>query len=157
MKPANPTRRERCKIAMAICVLLLPLILLGPVTGASDQILAADTPAEGANHPVRLARAVMCESIDGYEPKYIAVAFSINAGRISCYTLFEDVIESTMVDHKWYRKDELVTSKRLTIKPPKWATYSSIQLREEDKGPWRVEIWNAQSRLIKTLRFSVID
>jgi hypothetical protein len=51
----------------------------------------------------------------------------------------------------------LVTSKRLTLKPPRWATFSSIQMREGDKGPWRVEIWDEQNQLIKTLRFSVTD
>lgn len=138
-------------------ILSFLLILFGLAAIGLGPVHAGEVPLEPGQQSLRLARAVMCESIDGYEPKYIAVAFSINAGRISCYTLFDDVTDTTVVDHKWYRQDELVTSKRLTIKPPKWATYSSIQLREEDKGPWRVEIWNAQSRLIKTLRFSVID
>jgi hypothetical protein len=105
----------------------------------------------------RLVRAVMCESIENYEPKSIAVAFSINIGRISCYSAFEGVAETTHVQHKWYRRDELVTAKRLTLKPPSWATYSSVQLREDDKGPWRVEIWDSQEQLVKTLRFSVVD
>ena len=155
MKANVSARFARWKRAVVMAGLLL--FLDGLAMGILGPVRAADAPLEPVNPTVRLVRAVMCESIDGYEPKYIAVAFSINAGRISCYTLFDDVADTTVVDHKWYRQDELVTSKRLTIKPPKWATYSSIQLREEDKGPWRVEIWNAQSQLIKTLRFSVID
>lgn len=150
-----PARSVRWIRAARMAGLLL--LFAGMAMGARGPAHAAEAPPEPGNATLRLVRAVMCESIDGYEPKYIAVAFSINAGRISCYTLFDDVADTTVVDHKWYRQDELVTTKRLTIKPPKWATYSSIQLREEDKGPWRVEIWNAQSRLIKTLRFSVID
>lgn len=116
---------------------------------------AQSPPLTPEPRPFRLMRAVMCETIEDYEPKFVAVAFSINAGKISCYTSFDGVADTTYVDHKWYRRDELVTAKRLTIKPPKWATYSSIQLREADKGPWRVEIWDAQNQLIKTLRFSV--
>lgn len=150
-----PARSARWIRAARMAGLLL--LFCGMAMGARGPAHATEAPPEPGNATLRLVRAVMCESIDGYEPKYIAVAFSINAGRISCYTLFDDVADTTVVDHKWYRQDELVTTKRLTIKPPKWATYSSIQLREEDKGPWRVEIWNAQSRLIKTLRFSVID
>jgi len=30
-------------------------------------------------------------------------------------------------------------------------------LRDDDKGPWRVEILDAEDELIQTLRFSVVD
>ena len=106
---------------------------------------------------VRLVRAVMCEGIQDYAPRNAAVAFSIDVGKISCYTSFEGLPDTTYTLHKWYRRDDLVTSKRLTLKPPNWATYSSIQLREADKGAWRVEIFNADDQLIETLRFSVTD
>ena len=121
-----------------------------PVQGAGG-----DTAAP-AKH-FHLLRAVMCESIENYEPNNVGVAFSIDVGKVSCYTAFDGVADTTYIQHKWYRRDELVTAKRLTLKPPSWATYSSIQLREDDKGPWRVEIWDAHDRLIKTLRFSIVD
>ena len=116
------------------------------------------TSAETQSTPtpsLRLVRAVMCESIENYEPQNISVVFSINIGRISCYTSFDDVADVLSVHHRWYRREELVTTKRLTLKPPSWATYSSIQLREGDKGPWRVEIWQVDGPLLETIRFSV--
>ena len=64
---------------------------------------------------------------------------------------------TTATLHKWYRRGELITTKRLTLKPPRWSTYSSIQLREADKGPWRVEIWDDYNHLLDTLRFSVTE
>jgi hypothetical protein len=106
---------------------------------------------------MNLVRAVMCESIEGYEPRNSAVVFSINVGKISCFTSFDGIKAPTATLHKWYRRDELVTAKRLTLKPPSWSTYSSIQLREADKGPWRVEIWDDHNQLLQTLRFSVTD
>lgn len=104
-----------------------------------------------------LARAVMCEYIDDFAPQNQAVVFSIQVGKISCFTSFVGIKASTYTRHKWFRRDVLVTTKRLTLKPPSWSTYSSIQLREADKGPWRVEILNNRNQLIKTLRFSVTD
>jgi len=104
-----------------------------------------------------LIRAVMCEYIEGYEPRNSAVVFSINVGKISCFTSFDQIQAPTVTLHKWYRRDELVTAKRLTLKPPSWSTYSSIQLREADKGPWRVEIWDDNNQVLQTLRFSVTD
>jgi hypothetical protein len=131
-------------------------VALGGLLAAALSGHAQDNSATDSR-PFRLIRAVMCELIDGFEPKFIAVAFSIDAGKISCFTSFDGVTETTHIEHKWFRRDELVTAKRLTIKPPSWATYSSIQLREADKGPWRVEIWDSQGQLIKTLRFSVVN
>ncbi|MBR9982500.1 MAG: DUF2914 domain-containing protein [Desulfatitalea sp.] len=133
------------------------LCLIGLLVSAIPGQAANDVVADPAGQVFRLVRAVMCESIEAYEPRYIAVAFPVTAGRISFYTSFDGVTDTTFIEHKWYRRDELITVKRLTLRPPNWATFSSIQLREADKGPWRVEIWDARSELIQTLRFSVIE
>lgn len=117
----------------------------------------ADGPAKPDASGINLMRAVMCESIEAYEPQHAAVTFSISVGKISSYTSFDGIKQPTHTYHKWYRRDVLVTTKRLTLKPPSWSTYSSIQLRESDKGPWRVEIYDARNRLLKTLRFSVTE
>jgi hypothetical protein len=118
--------------------------------------VAAETNPSGASGIV-LVRAVMCESIRGYEPQNTAVVFSIDVGKISCFTSFDRISATTAALHKWYRRDELVTTKRLTLKPPSWSTYSSIQLREADKGPWHVDIYDDDDHLLDTLRFSVTD
>lgn len=118
---------------------------------------AVDNQTDPSAIGMTLARAVMCEYIDGYAPQNQAVVFSIQVGKISCFTSFIGIKASTYARHKWFRRDELVTTKRLTLKPPSWSTYSSIQLREADKGPWRVEILNNRNQVIKTLRFSVTD
>lgn len=135
------------------CVVLL---VIGVLVLTPAWTAQADAQAATASK-VRLVRAVMCEVIDAYEPRYVAVAFPITTGRISCYTSFDEISKVTAVYHKWFRRETLVTSKRLTIKPPNWATYSSIQLREADKGPWRVEVWLESGTLLKTIRFSVTD
>jgi hypothetical protein len=121
--------------------------------GFAQELLSQETPQDG----VTLVRAVMCESISDYAPMNVAVVFSVNIGKISCYTAFEGIRSTTFTIHKWYRHDELVTTKKLTLKPPRWATYSSIQLREADKGPWRVEVLDVNDKLLKTIRFSVTE
>jgi len=131
------------------------LFLLGAVAGA--PCAAQETTGLEEPQPFKLVRAVMCESITGYEPASVAVVFSISTGKISCFTGFENIPSTTHTIHRWYRRDELVTTYRLTLKPPRWSTYSSIQLREADKGPWRVEILDEKDQLMRTLRFSVTD
>ena len=112
---------------------------------------------ESKNAMISIGRAVICEAIQELEPVNPAIAFSINIGKVLCYTEFSGIAQETFVFHRWYRRDELVTEKKLVLKPPQWSTYSSIQLREADKGPWRVNIVNAHDQTMKILRFSVTE
>ncbi len=107
--------------------------------------------------PFKLARAVMCETVQGYSPINVAVVFSIELGRVSCFTAFDPVDRKTTIHHKWYRRGDLVTVKRLTINPPRWSSVSSMQLRDADKGPWQVDITDEDGSVIHTLRFSITD
>ena len=106
---------------------------------------------------LKLDHAVMCEEIKDFIPQKPAVVFSIKIGQVSCYTSFDPVPEKTFIYHKWFHRDDPSTIKRLTIHPPRWATYSSIQLRETDKGPWYVEISDQKGNVLRILRFSITD
>ena len=99
----------------------------------------------------------MCEGIENYAPRTPAVVFSIDIGKVNCYSSFDPVPEKTYIHHSWYYKDRLTHRKRLYLKPPRWATYTSIELREADRGPWRVEITDKDGNIFKTLRFSITD
>jgi len=99
----------------------------------------------------------MCEEIKDFTPKNQSVVFSIKIGKVSCFTSFDPVPKETFIYHKWFHKDKPSTEKRLTLQPPRWATYSSIQLRETDKGPWRVEITDQKDKILDTLRFTITD
>lgn len=137
------TNRMRCAVVAAI------LMVAGAWTAWSQETVSTGNLA--------LVRAVMCEAIQEYAPVNPAVVFSIDRGRISCFTEFDPVPVQTFVLHKWYRRDSLVTEKRLTINPPKWSSFTSMQLRDADKGPWRVEITDAEGNIMRTLRFSITD
>ncbi|MGB3225865.1 MAG: DUF2914 domain-containing protein [Desulforhopalus sp.] len=104
-----------------------------------------------------LTRAVMCESIQKFEPNNIAVVFSIDVARIHCFTEFDPVPKQTIIFHKWYQSGSLVSVKQLTVNPPRWSSISSMQLRDADKGPWQVEVTDKNGKLLHTLRFSITD
>ncbi|MGD9082302.1 MAG: DUF2914 domain-containing protein [Desulfobacterales bacterium] len=101
--------------------------------------------------------AVMCEEIKDFTPKNQGVVFSIEIGKVSCFTSFDPVPKETFIYHKWFHKDKPTTKKRLTLQPPRWASYSSIQLRETDKGPWRVEVIDQKENILHTVRFTITD
>jgi hypothetical protein len=135
---------------------LLGLLSMGGVWTAQAQAPARGGVNSGAAK-VALVQALVCEDVKEGIPANPAIAFSISAGKIYCYTLFDHITEDTVIYHHWFFRDKPSARIRLSVKHPRWSTFSSIQLREADKGPWRVEIIDAGGRLLKNLPFSVTD
>ncbi len=131
---------------------LLPSILVFIVV-----FLFFTTNVSSEPSSANMVQAVMCESIENFQPLNPAVAFSISLGEVYCFSNFDPVVKKTYIFHKWYKKDKLIFTMRLTLSPPKWSSFSRIQLRDADKGPWRVEILDADDTLLKILRFSMVD
>ena len=104
-----------------------------------------------------LVDATMCEGIKEYIPQNQAIVFSVTIGKVSCFTSFDPVPEKTFIYHDWFYRDELSTRIKLSLQPPCWSTFSSIQLREADKGPWRVEVIDHEGNIFSVLSFSVTD
>ncbi len=144
----------RCCINMA-CMkshpikhfVLLPIcmaVLLTAHAGAQEETLT-------------LAYGTMCESIENFHPVFPAVVFPLSKEEIICFTTFDPVPERTHIFHNWYKRDRLVSRAKLTLQPPKWSSFSSMQLRNADKGPWRVDITDINDNILQTLRFSISD
>lgn len=138
------------RIAALLIAFLLPAITAGQPSGSGQ--LAAPQSAE-----LVLGESTVCENVRNGIPEQTAVAFSVDLNRVYCYTDFNTVSEKSFAYHNWYIRDTLKASVKLTVRPPRWSTYSSIQLRDSVKGPWRVEITDEEGNILETLRFSVID
>jgi len=139
---------------------IFPLVLFCLVFQPTGQLLPPvfkALPAAAASPQLTLVSAVVCESVKELSPQYPAVVFSIAVGKISCFSFFDPVPKKTNIYHNWYYRDKLTTKIKLTLKPPSWSTFSTIQLRESDIGPWRVEITDQYGKLIKVSRFSVTE
>jgi len=135
----------------------LLLVWLLIIFGLGAEVSQSNSTEGGKPEQLELLRAAMCERIEDYSPVNRAVVFSVAVGKISCFSSFDPVPEDTQIEHRWYFKDTLSTKKKLFLKTPRWSTFSSIQLREADKGPWRVEIVDKNNRILGILRFSVTD
>ena len=133
-------------------ILILMLIVGQPLLSQEDN------PTDESASPVPvLTEAVMCEDIQKYAPVNRAVVFGTGIGQVVCFTAFENIPSKMFIYHSWFRRDVLITSKRLTLNPPEWASFSKILLRQADIGPWRVEIHDQEGNIIKTLRFSITE
>lgn len=106
---------------------------------------------------LKLERAAMCEDIADQFPRNTAVVFSIKRQIVYCFSFFDPVSQKAFIYHNWYLNDKLSTKIKLRLQPPRWSTYSRIQLREADIGPWHVEITDEDDNILKILRFSVTE
>jgi hypothetical protein len=143
-------------LPLFVCCLLSPL----PVVDAQEQRevgfeVKNDKNAKDAE--LTLAHAVMCESVQNLRPINQAVTFSVSGGHVYCLSTFKSVPKTAIIYHRWFRRNELSTQVKLKVYPPYWTTYSLIQLREEDKGPWHVEISSENGKVFEVLRFSITD
>jgi hypothetical protein len=145
------------KLLVSIRILFMMCLLAEAVYPPCARAQDTESLTGNSPEPPVLVRAQMCETIEKFLPVNPAVVFSISLGRVYCFTAFDPVYEETVIYHRWFRQDRLISNARLVLNPPKWASFSSMQLRSADKGPWRVEIVDSRENLIKTLRFSISD
>ena len=135
-----------------VLLFLIHLFVFTPLPVRSQS----DTNDTAAGNLV-LIQAVMSEDLQERLPQNITTVFSIENRKAICFTSFDPVPEKTDIYHHWFHRDNSVARIKLTLKPPRWSTYSNIQLRAKDIGPWRVEITDAEGNVFHVLRFSVTE
>jgi hypothetical protein len=104
-----------------------------------------------------LGKATVSEEVRNRVPINETIAISANLKNMYCFTDFLSVSDRTIIYHNWYRNDQRYASVKLSVRPPRWATYSSVALAQNLKGPWRIEITDSGGNILRILRFSVID
>ncbi len=137
---------------------IFAVIAAGLIGASLGHAQSPSRPVPATPEPkLALIQAIVCEDVKDGIPHAASFAFSIATGKVYCFTLFDNITDDKVIYHHWIFRDRPSARIRLSLRAPRWATYSSIQLREADKGPWRVEIIDAGGQILKTLRFSVTD
>jgi hypothetical protein len=131
---------------LRLLFIALGLIFIYPFSAGSQS-----------SDPIALVQAVLCEDIQEFVPQNRTTVFSIERRTAFCFTAFDPVPQKAVIYHHWFHRDIPRARIKLTLKPPRWSSYSSIQLRAEDIGPWRVEITDDQGNIFHILRFSVTE
>ena len=144
----------KCKFF--IFLLLLTYMVLDSFSQAFAQDQEENTPVDPPQE-LTLVQAVMCEGLRGIVPLNEAKVFCIRREKVHCFFDFTPVPEKTSIRVSWYLRDVRRLNRRYTLYPPKWSVEDSIQLRDADKGPWRVEVRDVDGNILKTLRFSITD
>ena len=149
--------RYQAMIQRILHLLLLAIILdfLLPYSALSQSGDTAASKTSAGN--IFLVQSVMCEDMRELVPRNPTTVFSIERRKAICFTSFDPVPEKTIVFHQWFHRDQNSAKMKLTLNPPRWSAYSSIQLRAEDIGPWRVEITDSLGNILDILRFSITE
>ncbi len=133
------------------------LMLLCQPLWAQSPSDTDDAAATDIVTDIVLVQAEMCEDIQELTPQNTTTVFSIERRKAVCFTSFDPVPFETEIYHHWFHRDRPSARIKLALQPPRWSTYSSIQLRAEDLGPWRVEVTDAKGRIFRILRFSITE
>ena len=138
--------------------LLLPAVILCflfPFSAKSQSGDAGDSKTSADE--IFLVQATMCEDLQELVPQNPTTVFSIERRKAICFTSFDPVPKKTIIYHQWFHRDQTSARIKLTLKPPRWSTFSSIQFRAKDIGPWRVEIIDSQGNILDVIRFSITE
>ena len=127
------TKLNRLMGRTRIILVVIIFIFLSPLPGWSSK--DNNTSSNNTSGKPVLIEATMCEEMKDGLPLNRAILFSIEKGKVICFSAFEKIPERTTIFHKWYFRDKLIYRNKLSLKPPRWSTYSSIKLRDTDRGP----------------------
>jgi len=142
-----------------IWIFFLP-VMFYLIIGTAKGVLAQESknvPNNAKAKKLTLVDASLCEKMRGGIPVNRSIVFSSSLGNIYCFTSFDPVPKEMAIYHKWFRRDRLRAKVKLTVKPPRWSTFSRMHIRKSDRGPWRVDVTDPTGRVLKILRFSITE
>jgi len=103
--------------------------------------------------PVKVAATVMCKNVTDREPVDAGTSFSVDVGKLYCFSKITEIQNSSNIVHVWYFGDTERARVSLNVNPPAWRTYSSKTIQAHEIGAWRVEIHDASGNLLETVHF----
>lgn len=95
--------------------------------------------AEEVKTDIVISRAVICKDIQNREPVDVGISFAADAEKIYFFTEIKST-ESGQIKHIWYYKNEKVSETTLDYRPPRFRTWSTLQIKPVQKGEWNVEV-----------------
>lgn len=138
-----------------LSIIFLSLILsLTPVLIVQAQ--DSPQPVQDAGDALfQVGRLVIAGSIENLEPVGVVDAFAASTERVYCFLEARKIMEDTTAHFIWYHGETQVADVALPLrKGARWRTYSSKNLGGRT-GDWRVEIQDADGRVLEVIGFAV--
>jgi hypothetical protein len=122
----------------------------------SKQIQQAAQPKEQNSSGITISRAVICMDVNEHEPEEPGDQFPPNVKRLYCFTEIKSSGEPMEIQHRWYWKDELMSTIPLTIKSARFRTFTAKSIPSYAIGDWRVAIVNSHNEeTLQIIKFEI--
>ncbi len=116
-------------------------------------LLIAGTPLPGEAQALYVSRALISLDVIDREPVGEGWRFPVQANRVYCYTVVEGADSPTSITHAWYFEERKVHTYTLPVEAASWRTWSYKNIAANQKGDWKVEVLDAQGKVLTTVHF----
>ena len=113
---------------------------------AASLVMAAELKVEDA---------AICKAVVDRAPQEPGTTFAADVGKLYCFTKIVGGAEGTMIKHVWSFGDKEVGSMDLKVGAEAWRTWSSKTIDPSQKGAWKVEVKDAEGKVLSTLNFTI--
>ena len=103
-------------------------------------------------------QAMACKKVKNNQPLYPGRRFPTDIGRVYCHTLLDNNSEKhSDIYHIWYMNGNLKAKVRIRVRDGKEIpAFSHREIKNTDKGTWKVEITDRDKKILDTVIFEVV-
>lgn len=131
------------------------MTLWGVILPASGQEKAKPEGSSNKATGFAIARLVVGTGVENSELIGIAETFPVSTEKVYSFIEATDIPKDTEVSFVWFHDDKELSKISLPLKMgPRWRTWAVKNLRGL-KGDWKVEIRDANGKLLKDAKFKV--
>lgn len=128
-------------------------LLLG---AASLFVVAAPGTAQQADTTaLTVTQLVVATGVENREPVGAAERFAPDVGTLYCYMAVEGDAPETQLTQVWTHDDQEMARVPLTVRGPRWRTWSSKKIAPSWTGAWTVTVVDDAGNTLKSVAFAI--
>lgn len=104
---------------------------------------------------LKVEDAAICKAVADRAPQEAGTTFPADVGKLYCFTKIVGGAEGTVIKHVWSFGDQEMSSVELKVGADTWRTWSSKAIEPSQKGAWKVEVKDAEGKVLSTLNFTI--
>ena len=145
-------KKHGAGILILVLVVIAAWGIIVPVYGQEKAKPEAATK-EAAGFSIK--RLVVGTGVENGEPVGVAETFPASTEKVYCFLEATDIAKDTEVSFVWFHGEKEMLKFSVPLKMgSRWRTYSNKNLREL-KGGWKVEIRDADGKVLQDVKFKV--